>query len=99
MLLRAAGPGRQQPVQALELWPVQPVVALQVGAAGAAVVPPRRFGRRRRAAVAPVQADEVLRLRRRRRKTGELGKLSDSKVQKWVLNCDRGSGAGADKSK
>lgn len=64
VLLGAAGPRREQPVQALELGPVQPVVTLQVGAAQAATVPPRRFGCRRRTAVAPVQADEVLRLRR-----------------------------------
>lgn len=62
VLVGDPGPRRQQPVQALELGPVQPVLPLQIGATGGPVMPGRRLGRRRRAPVAPVQTDEVLRL-------------------------------------
>ena len=45
VLVGAAGPRHQQPVQTLELGPVEPVLALQVGAAGSAMMPGRRLGR------------------------------------------------------
>lgn len=62
VLVWAPGPRHQQPVQALELGPVQPVLPLDVGATRFTVVPRRCLRRRHRAAVTPVQTDEVLRL-------------------------------------
>lgn len=71
VLVGAAGPRHQQPVQALELRTVQPVLPLHVGV----TVPPRcRLCSRRRAGVTPVQADEVLSLdegKRRRKRSGK----------------------------
>lgn len=67
VLVGDPGPGRQQPVQTLELRPIEAELPLQIGATGDAVVPGRRLRRRRRAPVAPVQADEVLRLEEGRR--------------------------------
>lgn len=68
-----AGPGRprrQQPVEAFELRPVQPILSLHERVTGVAVLPGRGFCRRGGAAVAPVQSDEVLRLQGRSRGDG-----------------------------
>ncbi len=65
VLVGAAGPRRQQHIQALELGPVQPVLPLYIGAARVGVMPRCRLCRSYRAAVTPVQTDEVLRLQGR----------------------------------
>lgn len=60
VLVRTGGPRGQQPVQAFELGSVQPILPLHKSASGVAVLPRRCFCRCCRAAVAPVQADEML---------------------------------------
>lgn len=54
VLVRAGWPRSQQPVQAFELGPVQPILPLHKSASGVAVLPRGGFRRCCRAAVAPV---------------------------------------------
>lgn len=64
VLFWVAEPRDQQPIQALELGPVQPVLPLHEGAIRVTVAPRRRLSRCHRTTVAPVQTDQVLRLKR-----------------------------------
>lgn len=84
VLVRAAGPRRQQPVQALELGPVQPVLALYVGVSGVTIAPRCRLRRCCSATVTPVQTDEVLRLEGEEVRRKRVGSEETAKKKKMI---------------